>query len=175
MAESRPSPRHGSDVARRRTRGPVPTLTCAACGTDLEILRRPIRRLSWTRYWWRGVSSLFSQPLRHCTSCGSLYDASGTLVATGATETDAELKTRRFQNDMIGMRDGFGAVVLGSGMTVAWTLLGPVAYEPVITVVAGTVGALALGPCGYFLVKVRQTKRELKKWRKARRQGATGP
>ena len=72
---------------------------------------------------------------------------------------------------MIGLRDGFGAVVLGSGMTVAWTLLGPVGYEPFITAAAGTIGALALGPFGYFMMKVRKTKRELKEWRKVRRQG----
>lgn len=147
--------------------------TCVRCGTELEILSRPLRRLRWSKHWLKGASSLFSQPLRLCSTCGSLYDQSGALVAEGAAETDNELRTTRFRNDMIGMRDGFGAVVVGSGMTVVWTIAGPVSYDPFVTVLAGTVGVLALAPFGYFFAKVRKIKRELKDLRKARKQGST--
>ena len=168
MSERRPSRPPRPDVASSRAREP---LRCTNCGADLEVLVRPVRRLRWTRHWWRGVSSLLSQPLRHCKACGSLYDAAGALVATGATETETEAKVRRFRNDMIGLRDGFGAVVLGSGLTVAWTVLGPVTYDPMVTVLAGSLGVAALGPFGYFMTKVRKIKRQLKEWRKARKHG----
>ena len=143
---------------------------CASCGTELEILREPLKRLRWSRHWLKGASSLFSQPLRLCTTCGSLYDENGSLVAAGAAETEVELRTTRFRNDMIGLRDGFGAVVVGAGMTVAWTLAGPITYDPAVTILAGSVGVLALAPFGYFLAKVRKIKRELKTMRKTRKE-----
>ena len=117
------------------------------------------------------MSSLFSQPLRYCPDCGTLYDHTGELIAAGAAETEIELKTGRLKDDMIGLRDGFGAVVVGSGITVAWTILGPLSYDPVVTALAAGVGVLAMGPFGYFFVKVRRTKKRLREWRRARKEG----
>jgi len=150
---------------------PTAPQACERCGRELEVLDRPLRRLRWTRHWWRGASSLFSQPLRICSGCGSLYDFKGTLVAAGAAETEIEMRARRFRGDMVALRDGFGAVVLASGMTVAWTLVGPLGYDLAITILSGSVGALSLLPFGYFARKARAAKQEIKRLKQARREG----
>jgi hypothetical protein len=144
---------------------------CERCGRELEVLHRPLRRLRWSKHWWRGASSLFSQPLRICPGCGSLYDYNGQLVAAGAAETEVEMRARRFRGDMVALRDGFGAVVLASGMTVAWTLLGPLSYDLAITILSASVGAVSLMPFGYFARKARAARREIKRLKQARREG----
>ena len=147
------------------------TNDCQQCGHPLEILRRPLRRLRWTRYWWRGLASLMSQPLRVCTQCGSIYTHQGVLVAARAAETDTELRLRGFKDDMAHMRDGFATLVLAGEAGAVWTLLNAGSYDPRITVLMGAIGGLSLVPFTIFARKALKAKRELKGMKRARLKG----
>lgn len=144
---------------------------CQQCGYPLEVLSRPLRRLRWTRHWWRGLASLVTHPLRVCTKCGTIYTYDGRLVAAGAAETDAELRLHGFRSDMIALRDGFATVVLAGEVSVIWTLMSSTAYDIGVTIIAGTLGGLAIIPFTYFARKVTKAKRELKTLRRARLKG----
>jgi hypothetical protein len=147
------------------------TNDCQQCGHPLEILRRPLRRLRWTRYWWRGLASFVSQPLRVCTKCGSIYTYAGVLVAAGAAETDAELRLRGFKEDMAHLRDGFATVVLVGEVGAIWTLMNAGGYDPRLTVLMGVIGGLSLVPFTFFARKASRAKRELKGMKTARLKG----
>ena len=149
------------------------TTNCQQCGHPLEILKRPLKRLRWTRYWWRGVASLVSQPLRLCPQCGSIYTHAGVLVATGAAETNAEMRLRGFKDDMIHLRDGFATLVLASEVGAVWTLMNAGSYDLGVTVVMGAIGGLALIPFTFFARKASTAKRELKSLKTARLKGKT--
>ena len=150
----------------------TPTLEeCRQCGHPLEVLGSPLRRLRWTRHWWRGLASFATQPLRVCTNCGTIYTYTGQLVAAGAAETDAEMRARGFKRDMMGLRDGFATVVIAGEVSVIWTLLSATPYDIGVTIIAGTVGGLALIPFAYFARKTAGAKRVLKKLKTARLKG----
>jgi hypothetical protein len=149
------------------------TNDCQQCGHPLEILKRPLRRLRWTRYWWRGLASFVAQPLRVCTKCGSIYTAAGALVAAGAAETDAELRLRGFKEDMAHLRDGFATIVLVGEVGAVWTLMSAVSYDPRLTVLMGAIGGLSLVPFTFFARKASKAKRELKGMKTARLRGLT--
>ena len=137
-------------------------LDCKQCGHELDILKRPLKRLRWTRYWWRGLASLVTHPLRVCTKCGSIYTHAGVLVAAGAAETDAEIRIRGFKSDMANIRDGFATLVLAGEVGAVWTLLNAGAYDLTVTIVMGTIGGLALVPFTFFARKTLKAKKELK-------------
>ena len=145
--------------------------TCQLCEHPLVVLGRPLKRLRWTRYWWRGLMSLVSSPLRVCTKCGAIYTFNGQLVAAGAAETDVELRLRGFKDDMAHLRDGFATVVLTGEVGVIWTMMSSVGYDPRIPIIMGTVGVLAIAPCAYFARKAAVARRELKLLKAARKQG----
>lgn len=147
------------------------TTNCQQCGHPLEILKRPLKRLRWTRYWWRGVASLVSQPLRLCPQCGSIYTHAGVLVATGAAETNVEMRLRGFKDDMMHLRDGFATLVLASEVGAVWTLMNAGSYDLGVTVVMGAIGGLALIPFAFFARKASTAKRELKSLKTARLEG----
>jgi hypothetical protein len=149
------------------------TNNCQQCGHPLEILRRPLRRLRWTRYWWRGLASLVSQPLRVCTKCGSIYTHQGVLVAAGAAETDPELRLRGFKDDMAHLRDGFATLVLLGEVGAVWTLMSAGSYDPRLTVLLGAIGGVSLVPVVFFARKASKAKRELKSMKRARLKGNT--
>ncbi len=149
------------------------TTNCQRCGHPLEILKRPLKRLRWTRYWWRGVGSLLSQPLRLCAQCGSIYTYAGVLVATGAAETNVEIRLRGFKEDMVHLRDGFATLVLASEVGAVWTLMNAGSYDLGVTLVMGTIGGLALIPFAFFARKASKAKRELKSLKTARLKGTT--
>ena len=117
------------------------------------------------------MASLAGQPLKLCPTCGAIYTFDGTLIAQGAAETGWELRVRSYRDDMIGLRDGFGVVVLASAGTVGWALLGPVAYSAAIPIAVGAIGAAASVPFAYFARKVGQAKKEMKDMKSARRRG----
>ncbi len=149
------------------------TTNCQQCGHPLEILKRPLKRLRWTRYWWRGLASFLSQPLRVCAQCGSIYTHAGVLVATGAAETNVEMRLRGFKEDMVHLRDGFATLVLASEVGAVWTLMSAGSYDLAVTVVMGMIGGLALIPFTFFARKASKAKRELKSLKTARLKGTT--
>ena len=144
---------------------------CKQCGHPLEILNRPLRRLRWTKHWWRGLASFATHPLRVCSNCGSIYTYAGQLVASGAAETDAELRVRGFRHDMRALRDGFATVVLAGEVSAIWTLMSSTSYDISVTIIAGTIGGLTLIPFSYFARKVTLARRDLKELRSARIKG----
>ena len=90
----------------------------------MEVLRRPVRRLRWTRYWWEGFKSLLGRPLQHCSYCGAIYSADGDLVAAGAIETEAERRLNVYRRDMAAIRDSFAGVVVGAELLVVIEMKG---------------------------------------------------
>ena len=144
---------------------------CKQCGHPLDVLRRPLRRLRWTRHWWRGLASFVSHPLRVCTHCGTIYTFDGELVAAGAAETDVEMRMRGFRHDMAALRDGFATLVLAGEVSAIWTLMSSTPYDISVTIIAGTVGGLALIPFSYFARKVAGAKKELRRLKTARLKG----
>ncbi len=144
---------------------------CKQCGHPLDVLRRPLRRLRWTRHWWRGLASFVGHPLRVCTNCGTVYTYDGRLVATGAAETDAEMRMRGFRYDMAALRDGFATLVLAGEVSAIWTLMSSTPYDISVTIIAGAVGGLALIPCSYFARKAARAKKELRRLKTARLKG----
>ncbi len=148
------------------------TERCKRCGAGLEHLRHPVRRLRWTRYWWKGVLSYFTGQLRICARCGAIYTAEGELLAAGAAETAAEVRLNSYRKDMAGIRDGFAAVVIAAELAAVWLVAGAETFDLARALLAGGVGVGALGPFVYFARKARIAKRDLKQLREARRQGA---
>lgn len=144
---------------------------CTRCGHGTEVMDRPMRRLRFTRYWGYAFLTGRDRPLRLCPSCGSIFRHDGELIAAGATLTVHEEKLIRHRNDMKWMRAGFGSVIVGSGLGVAWTLLGPLSYDMIVTAGVAAVGALALPPFEYFNRKVRIARRELRALKSARKEG----
>ncbi|NIN12431.1 MAG: hypothetical protein GTO05_07155 [Gemmatimonadales bacterium] len=130
-----------------------------------------MRRLRWTRYWWRGVTSLFTGQLRICPQCGAMYSGEGELLAAGAIETDAERRLSVYRKDMAYLRDAFGAVFIAAEFVVIWLIAGTESMELAKVVAAASVGAGSLVPFFYFGRKARLAKRDLKQLRGARQRG----
>ncbi len=135
---------------------------CKLCATPLEVLRKPVRRLSWTRHWFKGFSSLFTRPLRICSSCGAMYSGEGELLALGAVKTEPEMKLDNYRRDMAYIRDSFGGVIIASGLAGTWLMVGAEATSLVGAIIAGSVGVASIVPFGFFGSKVRSAKKELK-------------
>lgn len=130
-----------------------------------------MRRLRFTRYWGYAFLAGRDRPLRLCPSCGSLYRHDGQLIAAGATRTVHEEKLIRHRNDMKWLRAAFGSVTVASGLSVAWTLLGPLPYDMIVTLGVGAVGVASVLPFGYFSRKARIAKKELRALKSARKEG----
>ena len=150
----------------------MPTVgQCERCGHDLETLRSPVRRLRWTRYWWKGFTSFFTGHLRICPRCGAMYTGDGALLAAGAVETDSERRLNIYRKDMAYLRDGFAAVIVAAELAVVWLASGAEAFELAKVLLAGGVGLGALGPFAYFARKAQLAKRDLKRLKDARLRG----
>ena len=135
---------------------------CELCTAPLEVLRKPVRRLSWTRHWLKGFASLLTRPLRVCPSCGAMYSGEGELLAVGAVQTEPELKLDTYRRDMAYMRDSFGGVVVASGLAGAWLIAGAETANLVGAIIAGSIGAVSIVPFGFFGSRVRSARKELK-------------
>lgn len=144
---------------------------CQRCGNDLEVVKNPVSRLRWTRYWLKGVKSLFTRPLLACVKCGAVYTWEGELLAVGAVETSSELKLRALREDMSNLRDAFGTIVIAGGITAGWIVLGPGSFDVGAAVIAGSVSGVAFLPFSYFARRARQARRELKKLKETRIKG----
>ena len=147
---------------------------CKLCAQPLEVLRKPVKRLRWTRHWLKGFSSLFTRPLRVCAACGAMYSGEGELLAVGAVQTEPELKLDTYRRDMAYMRDSFGGVVVASGLAGAWLLAGAETANLVGTIIAGSVGAVSIVPYGFFGSRVRRARKELKSMKTERMQRQVG-
>jgi hypothetical protein len=145
---------------------------CERCGSELEVLRNPVRRLRWTRYWWKGFTSFFTGQFRICPRCGAMYSGDGQLLAAGAVETDTERRLNTYRKDMAYLRDGFAGVVIAAELAVVWLIAGAETMELAKVILAGGVGVTALGPFAFFAHKTRLAKRDLKRLRQARQSGA---
>lgn len=144
---------------------------CARCGAALDVLRHPVRRLRWTRYWWKGFTSFFTGQLRICSRCGAMYTGDGELLAAGAVETDAERSLNTYRKDMAYMRDGFAAVVIAAELAVIWLAAGAETFELAKVLLAGGIGVGSLGPFAYFARKARMARRDLRRLKEARLRG----
>lgn len=145
---------------------------CVRCDSQLEVLRKPIQRLRWTKYWWKGFASFFTGQLRICPRCGAMYSGDGELLAAGAVETDAERRLNTYRKDMAYVRDGFGAVVVAAELAMIWLIGGAETFELTKVVLSGGVGVVALGPFVYFARKTHLARRDLKRLKRARIGGA---
>ena len=148
-----------------------PSAPCARCGHELTVLRRPLKRLRWTRYWWKGFVSLFTGPLRTCSQCGAIYANDGSLLAEGAVATEAEQKLDLYRKDMAYLRDSFGGVVIAAELVAVWLIAGPGAILGPEVAISVAVGVGALFPYMYFGRKARLAKKDLKELTAARRSG----
>jgi len=144
---------------------------CKLCGQRLEILRHPVRRLRWTRHWGKGIASLFSRPLRACNHCGAMYSGDGDLLAAGALQTVPEQQLDQYRRDMAHLRDSFGGVFVAAELAAVWMMAGAQTANLAGAILAGSIGAAALLPFGFFHGKARRARRELKKMKEARLQG----
>ncbi len=135
---------------------------CKLCAHPLEVLRKPVRRLSWSRHWLRGFASLFTRPLRICSTCGAMYSGDGELLAVGAVQTEPEIRLDTYRRDMAYMRDSFGGVIVASGLAGAWLLGGAEATNLVGAIIAGSIGAVSIVPFGFFGSRVRRARKELR-------------
>jgi hypothetical protein len=147
---------------------------CKLCAHPLEVLTKPVRRLSWTRHWLKGLSSLLTRPLRICPTCGAMYSGEGELLAAGAVQTEPELQLDAYRRDMAYMRDSFGGVVIASALAGAWLLLGAETANLVGAIIAGSVGAVSIVPYGFFGSRVRRARKELKTMKTERVQKQLG-
>jgi hypothetical protein len=143
---------------------------CDRCGEALEVLRHPIRRLGWTRYWWQGVASYFTGQLRVCSRCGAVYNPDGDLLAAGAVATDTERRLDTYRRDMAYLRDAFGAVIIAAEVAVIWLAAGQ-SVALVEAILAGVVGVGSFVPFVFFGRKARLAKRELKRLKEGRLRG----
>jgi hypothetical protein len=144
---------------------------CDRCGHALEPLAKPVRRLRWTRYWWRGVKSLFTGQMKMCSQCGAMYSSEGELLAAGAIETGAEHRLNIYRKDMAYLRDSFAGIFVAAELAVIWLVAGADSLELTKAIAAGSVGAVSLVPFFYFHRKARLAKRDLKRLRSARQEG----
>lgn len=141
---------------------------CELCAHPLEVLTKPVRRLSWTRYWLKGFASLFTRPLRVCSNCGAMYSGEGKLLAAGAVQTEPELKMDTYRRDMAYIRDSFGGVIVASGLAATWLIAGAEPANLVGAIIAGSVGAVSIVPYAFFGGRVRRARKELKSLKTAR-------
>jgi hypothetical protein len=149
---------------------------CARCGSNLEILKHPVRRLRGTGFQWRGFLSLFGEPFRSCARCGAIYAADGSLLAAGVVETAHELSVRAYRDDMANIRDAFAAVTIAAELGVAWMWFGSAAHVQILTpILAGLIGVLAVPPFVFFARLARQATTELDALRTARLRGRDTP
>lgn len=144
---------------------------CQMCGSHVEVLRHPIKRLRWTRHWGKGVASLFSRPLRICGQCGAMYSGEGELMAAGAVQTDVEQTLDVYRRDMAHLRDSFGGVFVAAQLAAVWMMAGLQTANVGGAVVAGSIGVAALFPFGFFHRKARRAKKELRKMKEVRVRG----
>ncbi len=147
-------------------------MTCERCGTTLETLHHPVRRLRWTRYWWRGWVSLFTGPMYTCPQCGAMHSSQGQLIAAGAVQTAAEQQLDQYRRDMAYVRDSFAGVIIAAELVAVWLLAGPVSATVTQIVASAAVGVAAIVPYAYFSRKAHRARRDLKKLRQARRAAA---
>lgn len=145
---------------------------CERCGQTLELLRQPVTRLRWTRYWWEGIKSFLTGPLSICRRCGAIYSSDGVLLAAGAVATETERQLNVYRKDMAHLRDAFAAVVIAAEIVVLWLVLGPEPVELAKVVLGGGVGLASLLPFWYFGRRASLARRDLKALREARRGGA---
>lgn len=148
--------------------------TCERCGHTLDIVRRPLSRLRWTRAWWQGVRSIFTRPLLACPACGTVFTWEGDLVHVGAAETSTERRLRAYRKEMANLRDSFGTVAVAGWAATLWMLFGPGSYDPTAPIIAASIGSVVLIPYTYFARKVRSAKKELKSLKVARLKGELG-
>jgi hypothetical protein len=144
---------------------------CSRCGHTLDLVRKPLRELRWSRYWVEGAKSLFTGPLKRCGQCGAIYSAEGELVAAGAIETDAERKLDTYRKDMAYLRDAFGGVVVAAEAVALWLAFGTAAPEMVKVIVSASLGGAMLVPFTFFARKTRLARMDLRRLRQARRSG----
>ncbi|MFQ6045879.1 MAG: hypothetical protein ACE5PT_05895 [Gemmatimonadales bacterium] len=144
--------------------------SCSRCGHELEVLSNPIKRLRWTKHWWRGFKSLFTGQLHVCTNCGAMYASDGALVAAGAIATDEELRLDTYRRDMAHLRDAFGGVIIAAEILIIWLVA---SGAPEVEKLVGTllVGGGSVVPFGYFHHKASTAKRDLKRLRESRKRG----
>lgn len=138
-------------------------------------MRRPVRRLRWTRLWWRGFKSLFGRPLRSCPQCGAVYGWDGSLLAAGAIETEAERRLNVYRRDMAALRDSFAGVVVAAEVLIVYLIAATGTVDVDKVLLAGGIGTGALANFFYFGRKVRLARRDLKRMRTARRSGQIPP
>lgn len=148
---------------------------CERCGHSLDLLRKPLRRLRWSRYWWKGAKSLFTGPLWVCSQCGAMYSTEGELVAVGAIETNAERRLDVYRKDMAYLRDSFAGVIIAAEAVALWLGLGPGGAGITQVVIAGAVGVVSFVPFIFFGQRASSAKRDLKQLRQARRSGEILP
>ncbi len=144
---------------------------CTMCGQELEILSRPLRRLRWSRYWFKGFASLFGRPLRICSQCGAMFSAEGELLAMGAVQTEEELKLDLYRRDMAYLRDSFGGVIVASEIAAIWLIAGAEAGSIGLALLTGSIGVGAFVPFGFFGRKARMARKQLRRMKQARIQG----
>jgi hypothetical protein len=144
---------------------------CTMCGRQLEILSRPLRRLRWSRYWFKGFASLFGRPLRICSNCGAMYSAEGELLAMGAVQTQEELRLDLYRRDMAYLRDSFGGVIVASEIAAIWLVAGADAANVALAVLTGSIGVAAFLPFGFFGRKARMARKQLRRMKEARIKG----
>lgn len=145
--------------------------SCSLCGSSLHVLRHPIRRLRWTRYWLTGFKSLFARPLKECRQCGAMFTWEEELIAEGVVETVQELKLRNLRDDLANMRNSFGTLFLAGEFAALWMWFGPAASDGAAPVVASAVAIVSLVPFAYFNRRVQLMKKQLKQIRTARTEG----
>jgi hypothetical protein len=144
---------------------------CDRCGHQLDLLRKPLRQLRWSRHWMQGVRSLFTGPLKVCMQCGAIYTTEGELLAAGAIETATERRLDVYRKDMAYLRDAFGGVVIAAELVALWMAFGTASADMVQVIVAASFGGGMFLPFSYFARKARLARRDLKKLREARRSG----
>lgn len=144
---------------------------CERCGTALEVLRHPLRRLRGSKYWREGLKSLFARPLKACPRCGAIYTFDGALLAAGAAETAGELRLKAYREDMAHLRDSFAAVTVAAELAVIWMVAGVGAVSATAVVIAIGVGVGALLPFTYFARRAREARKELQRLRDSRMRG----
>ncbi len=147
------------------------TPRCERCGHELEVLLKPVRRLRWSRYWLKGVKSLFTGQMRICRQCGAMYSNDGALVAAGAIATEAERRLDVYRKDMAHLRNAFLGIMIAAGGLASWLAFGPETFELGRVMLIGGLGGGAAVPSIYFGRKAHLAGRELKSLRRARRAG----
>jgi len=135
---------------------------CKLCAHPLEVLRKPVRRLSWSRHWLKGFASLFTRPLRVCSNCGAMYSGDGELLAAGAVQTVPEQTLDNYRRDMAYLRDSFGGVIVASGLAGTWLMVGAESANVFGAIIAGSIGVASMIPFGYLGSKVRRARKELR-------------